>query len=372
MGVNFIGALTPVENLRLQLVANYLDGEYTDFNACFPFTNVVTGKCEPIEGKQLQRQPKLRFMFTPSYRFVFGWGDIMPYVTYTHVGDHTQDQSGLQELGSYQTWDFGVTSNVGENWQFNLRGTNVTNELGLTESNSRIFGVAVAAGRRVAGASAGRPRDQRAGEVQLVTVRAASHTPRRIGALLPEAVDSHTMLLLASAAVAQRRRTAPLQFRVTEGRVTQCLPPARPRRGASAAQLGPQPRVLVAFPAGNSGVGVWFERHDTGAMDARRNEGHPPARCARPTPAWHRGATHASMELSWSATRCWAACACCAITSSASHIRPRSEPRPRSRRKTMTGPGRVSTAPPDTRSRSLSKRRSARRKRRAIGAGADS
>ncbi|MBC7990320.1 MAG: TonB-dependent receptor [Luteimonas sp.] len=146
VGVNFIGALTPVENLRLQLVANYLDGEYTDFRACFPYIDINdVQQCEPIEGKQLQRQPKLRFMFTPSYRFVFGWGDIMPYITYTHVGDHTQDQSALQELGSYQTWDFGITSNVGEHWQFNVRGTNVTNELGLTESNSRIFGSAITA-----------------------------------------------------------------------------------------------------------------------------------------------------------------------------------------------------------------------------------
>lgn len=146
-GINFIGALTPIENLRLQLVANYLDGEYTDFDACFPYVDINgVNQCAPIEGQQLQRQPKLRFMFTPSYKFVFDWGDIMPYVTYTHVGDHTQDQSGLQQLGSYHTVDFGVTSNVGENWQFNLRGTNMTNELGLTESNSRIFGSAASAG----------------------------------------------------------------------------------------------------------------------------------------------------------------------------------------------------------------------------------
>jgi outer membrane cobalamin receptor len=146
-GVNFIGALTPTENLRLQLVANYLDGEYTDFDACFPYIDINdVNQCARIEGQQLQRQPKVRFMFTPSYKFVFDWGDIMPYVTYTHVGDHTQDQSGLQQLGSYHTLDFGVTSNVGENWQFNLRGTNMTNELGLTESNSRIFGSAASAG----------------------------------------------------------------------------------------------------------------------------------------------------------------------------------------------------------------------------------
>jgi len=143
-GINFIGALTPTDSLRLELVANYLDGEYTDFDACFPYRDINdVPQCQPIEGQQLQRQPKLRYRFTPSYQFIFGWGDITPYITYTHVGDHTQDQSGLQELGSYETWDFGVTANVGEHWQVNVRGTNMTDELGLTESNSRIFGSAL-------------------------------------------------------------------------------------------------------------------------------------------------------------------------------------------------------------------------------------
>ena len=99
-----------------------------------------------IEGKQLQRQPKLRYMLTPSYRVPIGNADVDFFVTYTHVGDHTQDQSGLQQLGSYYTWDFGVTANVGENWQFSVRGTNISDELGLTESNSRIFGTAAGTG----------------------------------------------------------------------------------------------------------------------------------------------------------------------------------------------------------------------------------
>lgn len=142
-GVNFIGAITPTDALRVQLVANYLDGKYTDYSACIPYVNVVAGNgCAPIEGQQLQRQPKLRYMVTPSYRFMFGWGEITPFVTYTHVGDHTQDQSGLQQLGSYHTLDFGITAKVGDHWEFSARGTNMTNELGLTESNSRIFGPA--------------------------------------------------------------------------------------------------------------------------------------------------------------------------------------------------------------------------------------
>ncbi|HUQ11964.1 MAG TPA: TonB-dependent receptor [Steroidobacteraceae bacterium] len=146
-GINFIGALTPGEHFRFQVVANWLDGEYTDYNACVPYSNVVTGPgCARIQGQQLQRQPKLRYMLTPSYRFGAGGADVEAFVTYTHIGDHTQDQSGLQQLGSYFTWDFGVTADLNDHWQLALRGTNVSDELGLTESNSRIFGVAAGTG----------------------------------------------------------------------------------------------------------------------------------------------------------------------------------------------------------------------------------
>lgn len=146
-GVNFIGWINATDIFRFRIVANYLDGEYTDFNACFPFVNVVTGNgCARIQGKQLQRQPKLRYMLTPTLTLPLPIGDLTAYVSYSHIGDHTQDQSGLQQLGSYETWDFGVDLGVGENWLFSLRGTNVTDELGLTESNSRIFGTAAGSG----------------------------------------------------------------------------------------------------------------------------------------------------------------------------------------------------------------------------------
>ena len=51
----------------------------------------------------------------------------------------------------------------------------------------------------------------------------------------------------------------PVQFRVAEGNVLNAFH----QQGSVAAHLllssGRQPRVLVAFPAGNSGVGVWFD-----------------------------------------------------------------------------------------------------------------
>ncbi|WP_233171693.1 hypothetical protein [Dyella sp. ASV21] len=52
---------------------------------------------------------------------------------------------------------------------------------------------------------------------------------------------------------------APLQFRITEGRIENAFY----QQGDVSAHLllnaGDKPRVLVAFPAGNSGTGLWFE-----------------------------------------------------------------------------------------------------------------
>lgn len=67
------------------------------------------------------------------------------------------------------------------------------------------------------------------------------------------------VLLLATTAVNAAAPQAPLQFRITEGRVLNSFY----QQGPVAAHLllsdGNQPRLLVAFPAGNSGVGLWFE-----------------------------------------------------------------------------------------------------------------
>jgi outer membrane receptor protein involved in Fe transport len=142
-GVNINTAWSPIEHLKFQLVGNYLDGVYSHNRSCLPYTNPVAGDgCANINGVQLQRQPKVRYMFTPSYDMPFSWGDVLAFVTFTHVGPHTQDISGLQQLGSYHTWDFGIVANIQQSWQVRLQGTNMTNELGLTESNSRIFGSA--------------------------------------------------------------------------------------------------------------------------------------------------------------------------------------------------------------------------------------
>ena len=68
-------------------------------------------------------------------------------------------------------------------------------------------------------------------------------------------------LLIATAASAQQSAVpapAPLAYRIEEGRILNAFF----RDGPVAAHLllrsGEDPRLLVAFPAGNSGVGLWF------------------------------------------------------------------------------------------------------------------
>jgi outer membrane receptor protein involved in Fe transport len=146
-GIDLTGTLTPLEHLNLTLIANYMDGHYTHYNGCAPYTDINGNpQCSPITGEPLQRQPKLRFLFTPSYTWTPTWGDVTPYVTYEHVGQRFEDQSGLQPLGAYYTLGAGIVANYGKNWQFRVQGTNLTDQIGLTEGNARKFGAASGVG----------------------------------------------------------------------------------------------------------------------------------------------------------------------------------------------------------------------------------
>ena len=141
-GVNFHGVFTPIENFKIDTLVAYQDGHYSHAATATPYTDVNGNTLyADYNGQPLQRQPKLRYMLMPSYNFVFDWGNIMPYVTFTHIGQRYEDQTGLAPLGVYHTWDFGIVSNYGKNWQFRLSGTNLSNEIGLTEGNARVAGV---------------------------------------------------------------------------------------------------------------------------------------------------------------------------------------------------------------------------------------
>ena len=125
-GVEFEVALRPVKNLQVSLTGNYQESEYRENPA--------------IAGNTVQRQPKLQFRLSPSYRIPLGDNALKLYGTYSYIGERWADQANLSYLPSYKTVDAGILATVGDHWEFRLAGTNLGNELGLTEGNSRLTG----------------------------------------------------------------------------------------------------------------------------------------------------------------------------------------------------------------------------------------
>jgi hypothetical protein len=91
---------------------------------------------------QLQRQPKFQGRLTPAYDYPTSWGDIKFWLTYEYVGERYGDLIEQQPLGQYNDLGFGVVANIEQNWELSLQGTNITNNIGITEGNARLFGSA--------------------------------------------------------------------------------------------------------------------------------------------------------------------------------------------------------------------------------------
>jgi len=151
-GVNFnLKYTTPNQLFSLDWVGDWMDGHYSHFQGNVAFYGLPTAGNPSgvfytnINGRQLQRQPRVQFRLTPAFRIPTAYGDLRLWATWEHVGNHTQDQTALQQLGSYNDFNVGAQYDYGKNWQFTLVGSNVTNALGLTESNSRIAGSAAGA-----------------------------------------------------------------------------------------------------------------------------------------------------------------------------------------------------------------------------------
>jgi len=143
-GVNFSGTVRPFKHFDINVLGDYMDGHYTHYTGCAPYIDINgNNQCAQLNGAPLQRQPKFQVSVTPSYMVLQNWGDVTGWVTYEHVGQRYEDQSGLQPLGSYYMLSAGVVADLGDNWQFRLQGTNLTNQIGLTEGNARKFGYEV-------------------------------------------------------------------------------------------------------------------------------------------------------------------------------------------------------------------------------------
>jgi len=134
----------PLSAFRITVNGIYEKAHYKDFLGCFVYTDINNNTiCGTINGVQLARLPKFQYRLTPSDTQTMSWGTLTEQLTYEHIGQHYQDGTGLNPLGSYYDIGAGIDAKVGENWEFRLLGSNLTNQLGLTEGNARFGGNAV-------------------------------------------------------------------------------------------------------------------------------------------------------------------------------------------------------------------------------------
>ncbi|HLZ99854.1 MAG TPA: TonB-dependent receptor plug domain-containing protein [Steroidobacteraceae bacterium] len=149
LGVRLNGSVSPFAASDNQMLSSFRIGinaiaehaYYKDFKGCAIYTdinNVV--QCGTINGQQLARLPKSRVYLTPQDTQVFSWGTLTELVTYEHIGQHYQDNTGLLPLHSYYDMGFGIDAMIGESWELRLLGSNITNQIGLTEGNARFGG----------------------------------------------------------------------------------------------------------------------------------------------------------------------------------------------------------------------------------------
>jgi outer membrane receptor protein involved in Fe transport len=137
-------AVQPVKDFKITVNANYVSEHYKDYQGCYIYTNIENQViCGSINGQPLARTPDLQIRVMPSDTQVTSWGSLTEYVQYEHVGQHYQDGTGLNPLGSYYDLGAGIIADIGENWEFRVVGSNLTNQFGLTEGNARFGGNAV-------------------------------------------------------------------------------------------------------------------------------------------------------------------------------------------------------------------------------------
>lgn len=130
-GLNLEGQWRPIPPVSVDVSGNWQHAVYTSYTS-------ATAGGGNYTGLELQRQPRLQFRITPAYTIPMDFGGLRFFATYTHIGVRYSDIANQEVLPAYYTLDAGGVAEIGHNFEVRLQGTNLTNQIGLTEGNARI------------------------------------------------------------------------------------------------------------------------------------------------------------------------------------------------------------------------------------------
>jgi hypothetical protein len=147
-GLDFQADWFPLEHVSLGLTGDWQHAVYTHFSSYAE----TGGPAEGIDndGNILQRQPRIQLRFTPEYTLPMRWGDLKIFAAVTYVDLRYSDPENLQVLPAFTTLDAGVIARIGQHLEVRVQGTNLTDELGLTEGNSRTLTAGISTGFEMA------------------------------------------------------------------------------------------------------------------------------------------------------------------------------------------------------------------------------
>jgi outer membrane cobalamin receptor len=157
-GISFEGQWQPIQELSFNITGDWQHSRYSGFQSA----TTATAAGFDYNSNELQRQPKLQFRFTPAYHVPLPWGDLRVFTTYSYIGERFSDPGNTQVLPKYYTLDAGIVAGIGSNFEVRLQGSNLTNQIGLTEGNARVTTAGISGGFEMA-----RPIFGREGQVQL-------------------------------------------------------------------------------------------------------------------------------------------------------------------------------------------------------------
>ncbi len=138
----FAASSTPaLSTFRITVNGIYERAYYTGFVGCYLYENInEIETCGTANGNQLARLPHYQLRVTPSDTQEFNWGTLSEQVTYENIGKRFQDDTNLTLLPSYYDLAAGIDAMIGEHFELRVLGSNLTNQLGLTEGNARFGG----------------------------------------------------------------------------------------------------------------------------------------------------------------------------------------------------------------------------------------